>query len=386
VGRRFLIRSLIATVCLAGLAWTVLSLGPDKVVKTALEANPWWLGLSVIPIAGRFLIWGFKWRRMLARQSPVPYLVAVRTVAAGAFVNLTTPTAKLAGGIVRAVLLHRRIGWRLSTAYGWSLADQVTNVLGNVLLFATLVLGLAFTPAGATLRPALIAVGLVTLAGLGLVAASRNRAWLWIRRPQVNARLVGWLPKRIRRKDIDPDAARGRLLRILEPLLHRGGIADAFGPDLLLAAVSFASICLASAMVLRSLGVETPLLSLSVAMVLGYFAGVVVGIWGGIGVTEAALTGLYVQLGLPLEQAAAGALLHRAVLYLFIMVVGGLSLLYEGRESTADASATRVADGKGLDASLGDEQQYAGVGEQPVLSTQRTDFGVGEEPEKRNAG
>ena len=168
MGRRFLLHSLIVTVCLAGLVWTVLSLGPDRIVKTALEANPWWLGLSVIPIAGRFLIWGFKWQRMLARQAPVSYFVAVRALAAGSFVNLTTPTAKLAGGIVRAVLLHRRIGWRLSTAYGWSLADQVTNVLGNVLLFATLVLGLPLTPAGAALRPALMGVGLLTLAGLAV--------------------------------------------------------------------------------------------------------------------------------------------------------------------------------------------------------------------------
>jgi uncharacterized protein (TIRG00374 family) len=375
---------LIVTVCLAGLVWTVLSLGPDRIVKTALEANPWWLGLSVIPIAGRFLIWGFKWQRMLARQAPVPYFVALRALAAGSFVNLTTPTAKLAGGIVRAVLLHRRIGWRLSTAYGWSLADQVTNVLGNVLLFATLVLGLSLTPAGAALRPALMGVGLLTLAGLGFVAAMRARAWRWIRRPQVGARLVGWLPKRIRRKDIDPDEARSRLLRILEPLLHRGGIADAFVPDLLLAAVSFGSICLASGMVLRSLGVEAPLLSLSVAVVLGYFAGVVVGIWGGIGVTEAALTALYVQLGLPLEQAAAGALLHRAVLYLFVIVAGGLSLLYEGRVVPEDDDA-RATGETCSGASLGDEQQDAGVGEQSVLSTHRTDFGVGEESEQRNA-
>jgi len=384
VGRRFLLRSLIVTVCLAGLVWTVVSLGPDRIVKTALEANPWWLGLSVIPIAGRFLIWGFKWQRMLARQAPVSYFVAVRALAAGSFVNLTTPTAKLAGGIVRAVLLHRRIGWRLSTAYGWSLADQVTNVLGNVLLFATLVLGLSLTPAGAALRPALMGVGLLTLAGLGFVAAMRARAWRWIRRPQVGARLVGWLPKRIRRKDIDPDEARNRLLRILEPLLHRGGIADAFVSDLLLAAVSFGSICLASAMVLRSLGVEAPLLSLSVAVVLGYFAGVVVGIWGGIGVTEAALTALYVQLGLPLEQAAAGALLHRAVLYLFVIVAGGLSLLYEGRVVPEDDDA-RATGETCSDASLGDEQQHAGVGEQSVLSAHRTDFGVGEESEQRNA-
>ena len=62
------------------------------------------------------------------------------------------------------------------------------------------------------------------------------------------------------------------------------------------------------------------------AVVLAYFAGVLVGAWGGIGVTEAALTGLYVQIGLPPDQAAAGALLHRAVFYAVVLAwVLGLS-------------------------------------------------------------
>ncbi len=86
-------------------------------------------------------------------------------------------------------------------------------------------------------------------------------------------------------------------------------------------------------MVLRALGVEAPLLLVAAAVVAGYFVGVAVGAWGGIGVTEAALTGLFVKLGVPPEQAAAGVLLHRAIFYAVVLIAGGLALWYEGRPS-----------------------------------------------------
>ena len=75
----------------------------------------------------------------------------------------------------------------------------------------------------------------------------------------------------------------------VSPLLERGGILTAFLPDLLWAAIAFASICLANAMVLRSLGVETPIPLLSLAVVLAYFAGVLVGAWGGVGMLVLAI-------------------------------------------------------------------------------------------------
>ena len=92
---------------------------------------------------------------------------------------------------------------------------------------------------------------------------------------------------------------------------------------------------------LEDRGVDVPLVAISVAVVLGYFAGIAVGAWGGIGVTEVALTGLYVQIGIPPEQAASGALLHRAIFYAVVIGWGGFSLAREGwslRDVRADGS------------------------------------------------
>ena len=56
--RRFL-RLLIVAACLAAFTWTIVSLGPRRVLDVALRADPLWLGLSILPRAGRYLIWAF---------------------------------------------------------------------------------------------------------------------------------------------------------------------------------------------------------------------------------------------------------------------------------------------------------------------------------------
>jgi len=329
--RRQLIRLLIAVACVAVLVWTVMKLGPARVFATVLEADPLWLSLSVLPLLARFLIWGHKWSRMLRRREPVSYWLALRILAVGSFVNLTTPTAKVAGGIVRAVLLHRRVGWRKSTAYGWAFADQITNVLGNLFLFGSLLIGVALFAPGIDNRAYLMIPGLLAVGAIGVAARLRGVAWSWVQRPAVAQRLVSFVPARFRGASvtsISPD----RLRRIFGPLLHHGGAFETFFPDVLWASAGFGSLCVANALVLRSLGVETSILLISVAVAIGYFAGVVVGVWGGIGITEAALTGLYVQFGIPADQAAAAALLHRAIFYAVVLSFGGFSLLQLGSD------------------------------------------------------
>lgn len=316
---RQILRLLILAACVAALAWAISTLGPRRVLRAALQADPLWLALSALPVAGRFFIWAFKWQRMLAREAPVRYAVCLRLLAAGSFANLATPTAKLAGGVVRGLFLHRREGWRMATAYGWAMADQVTNVLGHLLLYGLLAPAAVFAlPPGRTRLAILISGGLV-LAGLAAAAALRGWGWRLLVHPRIGRRLTRWLPEKWRGEDV--------IEEVLRPLLREG----TFVPDLAWAAVAFSSVCLANALVLRALGVDTPILLLSVAVVLAYFAGVAAGTWGGIGVTEAALTGLYVQFGVPADLALAGTLLHRAVFYLVVLGWGGAALLAETR-------------------------------------------------------
>ena len=67
------------------------------------------------------------------------------------------------------------------------------------------------------------------------------------------------------------------------------------------------------------------------AVSIGYFVGNGLGPWGGVGVTEVAMAGVYLQLGIAGDAAAAGVLLHRGSYYLLALGWGGAALLRLGR-------------------------------------------------------
>jgi len=315
---------------LAVLVWTIVRLGPRQVLTAAVEADPGWLALSVLPVIARYLIWGFKWDRMLRRERPVPFRRALRMLMAGCFVNLTTPTAKLGGGVLRAAVLHKHHGWHLSTAFGWVLADQMTNALGGILVFGVLgVIGGSLAGVGG--GTAYVVSGSLALVGFLTLVALRGRAWRWAQRPGLAAWLARITPARFRTVEGDAEGT-GWVRPLFRPLLRQTSWLD-----VALAIVSFAALCAANSLVLRALGVDTPAWTVAVAVAIGYFAGNGLGTWGGVGVTEAAMAGVLIQLGVAGEAAAAGVLLHRATYYLIGLGWGGLALLRIGRSVGREA-------------------------------------------------
>ena len=323
--RRLLLRIAILAACVAAVAWIVSRLGWRRLIDVAADADPWWLALAFLPILGRFLIWAFKWSLMTRAHLRVPFGFALGAVLAGAFVNLTTPTAKLAGGFLRAVLLNRRSGCGMATAYGWALADQATNLLGNVALIGALTVTAALIGIAGDVGPRFLVSGLAALALVAAGLVLRKRIW----RAVDSRSAEGWwsrlVPERLRSSDMT-ESGRSAFQRALEPLLSLRATPAATAVDLALAAAAFGALCLSNALVLRALGAEAPLVLVSTCVALGYLAGTLSGTMGGAGATELVLIELYALIGIPRDAATAGALLHRAGFYLLVAAGGGLSL------------------------------------------------------------
>jgi uncharacterized protein (TIRG00374 family) len=329
--RRILLRLLAAAFGVALLVWTVAKLGPRDVLELALRADPLWLVLSVLPVVARYLIWGIKWDLMLRRESPVPFRSSLRMLMAGCFINLTTPTAKLGGGVLRALVLHRRFEWSLSTAFGWVIADQMTNVLGSMLLFGLLALSGGAVAEGTAAQLYVITGGLALLLFLVLVAA-RGWAWKTAQKPRLAKTLARFTPARFRVAQDGAEQA-GWVRPVFRPLLRQANWLDISN-----SAVSFGMLCASNAIVLRALGVDAALWIVAVAVGIGYFAGNGLGPWGGVGITEAAMAGVYLQLGVAGDVAAAGVLLHRASYYLVGLGWGGVALLRMGKPRGLEAA------------------------------------------------
>lgn len=330
---RLALRLAIVATALGAIVWTVRGLEPRQVLRAAMAAHPGWLAVSLLPIGARFAIWAFKWQRMLRRRAEVPYVLCLHVLLAGSFVNLTTPTAKLAGGVVRASLLHRRAGWPRLEAYGWAMADQVTNVLGHLALFGVLSVGAALHLPPGTLRTSLACGGIAMCVGVVVAAALRGVGWRLSQRPAVGRTLQRMIPSRFRVEGGSAEYTE-RLGRVLRPLLRDEVVGSTFVPDVAWSALAFASLCVANGLVLHAVGADVSWLLASVALAGGYFVGIALGAWGGIGVTEAALIGFYVQIGVAPDVAAAGALLHRSMFYAVVLGWGGVALWIESRRPT----------------------------------------------------
>ncbi len=330
LARGWLPKLLLLAACLAALTWTIAALGPRRVVDAAWKADPSWLVLSVLAVGARYLVWGVQWTIMMRRRGEVGFLPTLRALLCGVFVNLTTPTAKLAGGFVRAALIHRETGWGFAASYGWSLADQVTNSLGNVVLAGVLLSAAAAgLPAGGV-RDLFLVLGSLSLAGTASVVAARGWAWRQVRRPGSSRWLARITPARFRIEGPDGPVA-GWVEPVFSPVLHVGRTRRVLPLDLGLAALSSGFLCASNVCALRAVGVEAPFVQTAAATVLAGFVGTVVGTVGGIGATELALIGLYDRLRLPSGPAAAAVFLHGAAYYLVSLGVGGAALLWEGR-------------------------------------------------------
>lgn len=314
-------------VCVLGLALTLRALGPGRVLAVVRQADPWWLALSVVPLLARFGLWAVKWQRIVRRAARLPFVTCTRILFAGSLVNLVTPTAKLGGGFVRALLLDRHAGVGLPAALGRALADQVTNSLGAMALFGVLAVAAQGLAPPDTGDPWLFGAGAAVLMLLGTGLAVRPAVWRRVRDPRWSQWIGERLPQRLRAAGCGD--TRRVVLDVCAPLLGETPARRTIVPDIAGGGLAFGAVCAANAMMFKALGVETDVLTVAAAVVVGYFVGSLTGVVGGVGATEIALTGLYVRAGVPPSAAAAGALVHRASLYLVVLVLGGASLWTE---------------------------------------------------------
>ncbi|HXV77290.1 MAG TPA: flippase-like domain-containing protein, partial [Candidatus Polarisedimenticolaceae bacterium] len=257
------LRVVVAALCVAALVWTIAALGPVRVIEAAAGVDPGWIALALVAIAARFAIWAVKWMLILRQRERVSYRLCLGLVLAGAFVNLATPTAKLGGGIVRSLLLSRLRGWPKLESFGWSLADQATNLLGQWALFGVVAVAAAPSAGDPLVATLLTGGGVGSLLVVALAGLARDRL-LAAGRLAGLGRLAGRLiPTRFRGERV---VAGGDGLAALVRPIRAGRLATWYGRDVVLGGLGFASLCVSNLLVYRALGAEVPWLLGSAAV------------------------------------------------------------------------------------------------------------------------
>ena len=315
------LKFLLLALCLGWLAKIIIELGPGSVFRAAGEAEPVWLVLALIPLWFRFAVWAWKWRLLTDYGPDVGFIYLFRLVMSGCLVNLATPTAKLGGGVFRAWMLHRKKGLRRAHAFGWVLADQFSTAIGTLFLFGCLAFGtMVWFPEKET-RLTSFGVGLLFFAVVALWLWGRTRLWKKARDRDPSPFLRKWIPGFLKRYPVPPD--KEWVATLLQPALAPKPVLWSFAIEIVLPMLSFLCLCWSNALVLKALGTDLSILQMFVAVSLGYALGSMLGIMGGIGVTEVFLIQIFTRFGMTPELAASGALIHRAIYYGFVLISGG---------------------------------------------------------------
>jgi glycosyltransferase 2 family protein len=158
------------------------------------SAQPQWIALMVVFIAGDVFLRGIRWKVLLSPVAKVPLLASISSLLVGYLANNVLP-ARL-GELVRSHDLGERTGVSRSTILGTVVVERVVDTIVVVVIaaIAILVLSVRGIVASAVLVGLAISGLLVIAIGLGMAAhrlpgADRAAAWLgqW---PRVHGTLV----------------------------------------------------------------------------------------------------------------------------------------------------------------------------------------------------
>ncbi len=294
-------------------------------LEARLEGANWLLiGLALLVLVARFLVWDVRWYLAMRRVEPAgPRLLrGFFALLASAAVNLVTPSVRLAGGLVRARYTAHGGKAGFGRAYGVVLFDQLAH---NAVMTALSLAALVVTAFALDYRT----LGWSALAALAVAGAA---VAVWSRRSGGDG-LVGRLARALARR---AEAAQGRRLGRL--LAHSHDAVQVFARLLAdrtllwqvaaLGAGFFAVNVAAQWLIFRGLGADVGPAVVVGAVSLGLAAGMLTGAPGGIGATEAAMVATFAALGVGRVDAAAGTLLYRGLHYAVVLALGLPALVW----------------------------------------------------------
>lgn len=297
------VRSLVlASAGITLLVWMVARVGADGFLNQLRTVDPIFLALVASLVLGGYALrlgrWRLLYRDVRAAPGSIVYSIgmALNTFGAPGFSET-----------VRSVVAQRRLRIPFERTLVASGLERLHDLLVLLALgvLALPLIGLAWGPWNFLLPAVLLGFGLVVLARPGALQSLSDQLG---NRHRWQVRLGGFL----HRVAYDLQDARRR-------------------PALLLGALAF-SLAIWSLHVVahwaffRALGADLNLLLLAGALALSLLLGGLLMVPGGIGVRESSLAFLLVSQGVPLETAAAGAVVFRFLVDAITIFLGSIGL------------------------------------------------------------
>ena len=299
------------------------------------------LALMSLLLIARLPLWTARWRygvRSAGLQAPS--LALVGALASSMAVNTITPTARVAGGLVRARFLASEARCGFGVGYGTVLVDQL---LHHAALAVLGVLSVAAAVGGRA--PVWSVAALVVLLVLVSVGA------LYLRRHSAGSAGPSLIDRVLERMRRSLDRQAERQPRLGAALAGGGDAIDATARLLrdrsvlvsgaLFGVLLFLVNGVVQWLAFRSLDLPVGFVAALALVGIGGFAGVASGTPGGAGGAEAAMIATLASLGVSTVDATVATLLFRGLHYVWTLGIGLPALaVLEWRRARARRGAT----------------------------------------------
>jgi uncharacterized protein (TIRG00374 family) len=313
------------TISAIALVLVVRTVDLQAAAEALRSADPTWVALMVVLLAGDILLRAVRWKVLLSPIAIVPFGATLASLLVGYLANNILP-ARL-GELVRSHDLSRRTGVSGSAILGTIVVERVvdTTVVVAIAAVAILVLSVRGIVASAVLVGLALSALLVVAVGIGIYAHRLPGA------DRVRVLLARW-PR-----------VRGMLSRL------RNGLAVArnarvMGAAVVLTVASWSLTVLAFAAAAQAVGVE-PTMGQAALLAAGTNLATAIPAGPGyIGTFELAVITIAASVGIAAAPALAfGLLVHVAVLTL-TSIGGAVALLLGPRRRTAPAEPDQAVE------------------------------------------
>jgi len=345
--RKRWIRWGVLAVSLVVLIVIIWSVGAQGLFETLIGLDPRYVTLAVVSYSGVHLAWAIKWYILVKKPLKAAYFPFVLLAnLTGNFINITTPSGRMAGEPIRAGAVSRRFKGKFSKVFATAMVDKMGLTIAMILLLIPIII---FAYHEFDMPPLLkyfliiffifwAAVGLasyVIFRGMTRTKAERMGTWVYhvtrfLHRDKGSKRehIVGKIRDGLTDfRQSFKELAKNPLIIII---------------DVILGITTYAFRFFAAYMFFLAVGAPTNIFIVATAVHISFIIGLISQLPGMVGIGESTQTALYLAMGVDPTKALTVAILTQLNTYLYELGLGYLAMFTMNVEY--DVSKRRALD------------------------------------------
>ncbi|MFW3147193.1 MAG: flippase-like domain-containing protein [Thermoplasmatota archaeon] len=324
----------------------LFSAGPE-ILRELRGLNPWYVFLAITCYLGLHLAWGIKFFLLVKRKVKRAYFPFVMLAnMAGNFINVTTPSGRLAGEPFRAKWISSRYGARFSTVFAAAMMDKLSFTLAMLALLIPLSIYAAVT-FHLPLFMEIITIFFVifwVMIGIGSYFFLRGKG-------EKRSMRIGAFIYRISRfilgtKSKDRsyfiEKARSGIKEFKSSLAYLAQSPMYMSIDIVLAFLIFGSRFAAAYMFFLATGNHIGFLSVSTVVMIAFAIGLLSQMPGMVGIAESTMWGLYLAVGVSPTLAIAVSVLTQMNSYIFEIGLGYVAMFVMNVMASRDRKRRQI--------------------------------------------